>query len=94
MVTKRSSDPFVPTAQVEESARVAETLQPKGGQEAPKETQIVIRTTEPEKDEIKTYFAKHGLSISKGMNIAYDVLRVLERRGKVDLTKNGYSLTF
>lgn len=95
MVTKRvtSIENAEIKEQIKESSKIAETLQPKKTATETKETQIVIRLTESEKTEYKAYFAKHGLSISKGMNIAFEVLRMLEKRGKVDLSKNGYSIT-
>ena len=93
MVTKRATGNTDTIEQVNESAKIAETLQPKKeNATANKETQIVIRVTESEKADYKAYFAKKGLSLSKGMNIAFEVLRTLEKRGKVDLTKNGYSI--
>lgn len=57
-----------------------------------KETQIVIRVSEAEKANFKAYFAKHGLSISRGFNIAFEVLSVMEGKGLVELSKNGYSI--
>lgn len=92
MVTKRSTENTELKKQITESAKIAETLQPKAMATDNKETQIVIRITETEKAEYKAYFAKHGLSMSKGLNIAFEVLRLLEKRGKVDLSKNGYSI--
>lgn len=94
MVTRRSIETTnTAKEQVLQSAKIAETLQPKANTATEnKETQIVIRITESEKAEYKAYFAKHGLSMSKGLNIAFEVLRLLEKRGKVDLSKNGYSI--
>lgn len=94
MVTRRSTETMDATKeQILQSAKIAETLQPKTDTATDnKETQIVIRVTETEKAEYKAYFAKHGLSMSKGLNIAFEVLRLLEKRGKVDLSKNGYSI--
>ena len=35
-----------------------------------KATQIVVRTTEKEREALKAYFMKHGVSLSKGIKIA------------------------
>lgn len=92
MVTKRTAVDNDLSGQVEETARLAESLQEKEDLSEVKNTQIIIRCTEDEKDDKKAFFAKHGLSVSKGMNIAYEVLRILERKGKVELTRHGYSM--
>ena len=44
-----------------------------------KATQIVVRTTEKERESLKAYFMKHGVSLSKGIKIA---IKYLEQQGK------------
>ena len=54
-----------------------------------KTTQIVVRTTEKERNELKAYFMKHGISISKGLKIAVKYLQQQEKKGQVRFSDIG-----
>ena len=56
-----------------------------------KATQIVVRTTEKEREALKAYFMKHGVSLSKGIKIAIRYLEQQEKRGKVHFSDIGIS---
>lgn len=56
-----------------------------------KVTQIVVRTTEKEREALKSYFMKHGVSLSKGIKIAIRYLEQQEKRGKVHFSDIGIS---
>jgi len=56
-----------------------------------KATQIVVRTTEKEREALKSYFMKHGVSLSKGIKIAIRYLEQQEKRGKVHFSDIGIS---
>ena len=49
-----------------------------------KATQIVVRTTEKEREALKAYFMKHGVSLSKGIKIA---IKYLEQHPKATQTE-------
>ena len=54
-----------------------------------KATQIVVRTTEKERDQLKAYFMKHGVSLSKGIKIAIKYLEQQEKKGLVHFSDIG-----
>ena len=54
-----------------------------------KATQIVVRTTEKEREALKAYFMKHGLSLSKGIKIAIKYLEQQEKKGLVHFSDIG-----
>lgn len=54
-----------------------------------KTTQIVVRTTEKERDAMKSYFMKHGISLSKGIKIAIKYLEQQEKKGLVHFSDIG-----
>lgn len=54
-----------------------------------KTTQIVVRTTEKEREELKAYFMKHGVSLSKGLKIAVKYLEQQEKKGQVRFSDIG-----
>ena len=54
-----------------------------------KVTQIVVRTTEKERESLKAYFMKHGLSLSKGIKIAIKYLEQQEKKGLVHFSDIG-----
>ena len=56
-----------------------------------KATQIVVRTTEKEREALKSYFMKHGVSLSKGIKIAIRYLEQQEKRGKIHFSDIGIS---
>ena len=56
-----------------------------------KATQIVVRTTEKEREALKAYYMKHGVSLSKGIKIAIRYLEQQEKRGKVHFSDIGIS---
>lgn len=58
---------------------------------AVKATQVVVRTTEKEREAMKAYFMKHGVSLSKGIKIAIRYLEQQEKRGKVHFSDIGIS---
>ena len=59
---------------IEDEAPVSRTI---------KATQIVVRTTEKEREALKAYFMKHGVSLSKGIKIAIKYLEQQEKKGLV-----------
>ena len=54
-----------------------------------KATQIVVRTTEKEREALKAYFMKHGVSLSKGIKIAIKYLEKQEKKGLVHFSDIG-----
>lgn len=56
-----------------------------------KVTQVVVRTTEKEREAMKAYFMKHGVSLSKGIKIAIRYLEQQEKKGKVHFSDIGLS---
>lgn len=54
-----------------------------------KATQIVVRTTEKERETLKAYFMKHGVSLSKGIKIAIKYLEQQEKKGLVHFSDIG-----
>lgn len=56
---------------------------------AVKATQIVVRTTEKERESLKAYFLKHGCSLSKGIKIAIKYLEQQEKKGLVHFSDIG-----
>ena len=54
-----------------------------------KATQIVVRTTEKEREMLKAYFMKHGVSLSKGIKIAIKYLEQQEKKGLVHFSDIG-----
>ena len=54
-----------------------------------KATQIVVRTTEKEREALKAYFMKHGVSLSKGIKIAIKYLEQQEKKGLVHFSDIG-----
>ena len=54
-----------------------------------KATQIVVRTTEKEREALKAYFMKHGVSLSKGIKIAIQYLEQQEKKGLVHFSDIG-----
>lgn len=54
-----------------------------------KATQIVVRTTEKEREALKSYFMKHGVSLSKGIKIAIKYLEQQEKKGLVHFSDIG-----
>ncbi len=54
-----------------------------------KATQIVVRTTEKERNALKSYFMKHGVSLSKGIKIAIKYLEQQEKKGLVHFSDIG-----
>lgn len=54
-----------------------------------KATQIVVRTTENEREALKAYFMKHGVSLSKGIKIAIKYLEQQEKKGLVQFSDIG-----
>jgi len=79
--TSMDSD-FVDDIGVEEDIPVSKNI---------KATQIVVRTTEKEREAMKSYFMKHGVSLSKGIKIAIRYLEQQEKRGKVHFSDIGIS---
>ena len=55
-----------------------------------KATQIVVRTTEKEREALKAYFMKHGVSLSKGIKIAIKYLEQQEKKGLVHFSDIGF----
>ncbi len=68
--------------EVEEPASVSVSRQIKA-------TQIVVRTTEKEREALKAYFMKHGVSLSKGIKIAIKYLEQQEKKGLVHFSDIG-----
>lgn len=54
-----------------------------------KATQLVVRTTEKEREALKAYFMKHGVSLSKGIKIAIKYLEQQEKKGLVHFSDIG-----
>ena len=54
-----------------------------------KATQIFVRTTEKEREALKAYFMKHGVSLSKGIKIAIKYLEQQEKKGLVHFSDIG-----
>lgn len=54
-----------------------------------KETQIVMRVSDQEKEAMKRYFMKHGVSLSKGLKIAVKYLEQQEKKGQVHFSDIG-----
>ena len=54
-----------------------------------KATQIVVRTTEKERENVKAYFMKGGVSVSKGIKIAIKYLEQQEKKGLVHFSDIG-----
>ena len=54
-----------------------------------KATQIVVRTTEKERETLKSYFMRHGVSLSKGIKIAIKYLEQQEKKGLVHFSDIG-----
>ena len=54
-----------------------------------KATQIVVRTTEKEREALKAYFMKHGVSLSKGIKIAIKYLEQQEKKRLVHFADIG-----
>lgn len=79
--TSMDSD-FVEDISIEEDVPVSKNI---------KATQIVVRTTEKEREALKAYFMKHGVSLSKGIKIAIRYLEQQEKRGKVHFSDIGIS---
>lgn len=50
---------------------------------------FTIRTNEAKKREYKSFFAKHGLSVSKGVQIAIDYLIDQAKKGNIELKDTG-----
>ncbi len=65
---------------IEDEAPVSRTI---------KATQIVVRTTEKERESLKAYFMKHGVSLSKGIKIAIKYLEQQEKKGLVHFSDIG-----
>ena len=65
---------------IEDEAPVSRTI---------KATQIVVRTTEKEREAFKAYFMKHGVSLSKGIKIAIKYLEQQEKKGLVHFSDIG-----
>ena len=65
---------------IEDEAPVSRTI---------KATQIVVRTTEKEREALKAYFMKHGVSLSKGIKIAIKYLEQQEKKGLVHFSDIG-----
>ena len=65
---------------IEEESPVSRTI---------KATQIVVRTTEKERETLKAYFMKHGVSLSKGIKIAIKYLEQQEKKGLVHFSDIG-----
>ena len=65
---------------IEDEAPVSRTI---------KATQIVVRTTEKEREMLKAYFMKHGVSLSKGIKIAIEYLEQQEKKGLVHFSDIG-----
>ena len=65
---------------IEDEAHVSRTI---------KATQIVVRTTEKEREALKAYFMKHGVSLSKGIKIAIKYLEQQEKKGLVHFSDIG-----
>ena len=65
---------------IEDEAPVSRTI---------KATQIVVRTTEKERETLKAYFMKHGVSLSKGIKIAIKYLEQQEKKGLVHFSDIG-----
>ena len=65
---------------IEDEAPVSRTI---------KTTQIVVRTTEKEREALKAYFMKHGVSLSKGIKIAIKYLEQQEKKGLVHFSDIG-----
>ena len=65
---------------IEDEAPVSRTI---------KATQIVVRTTEKEREALKSYFMKHGVSLSKGIKIAIKYLEQQEKKGLVHFSDIG-----
>lgn len=54
-----------------------------------KDTQIIFRTTEDTKNSLKGFFASHGISLSKGVQLACFYLVQQIQNGNVDVTDAG-----
>ncbi len=54
-----------------------------------KDTQIIFRTTEDTKNSLKGFFASHGISLSKGVQLACFYLVQQIQSGNVDVTDAG-----
>ena len=65
---------------IEDEAPISRTI---------KATQIVVRTTEKEREALKAYFMKHGVSLSKGIKIAIKYLEQQEKKGLVHFSDIG-----
>ena len=69
-----------PTSSMEDEIPVSRAI---------KATQIVVRTTEKEREALKSYFMKHGVSLSKGIKIAIKYLEQQEKKGLVHFSDIG-----
>ncbi len=54
-----------------------------------KNTQIIFRTTEQNKNELKSFFAGYGITLSKGVQLACFYLEQQIKIGKVDISDAG-----
>ncbi len=54
-----------------------------------KATQIVVRTTEKEREQLKAYFMRHGLTVSKGIKVAIKYLQQQEEKGNIHFSEIG-----
>lgn len=71
---------FVNDINIDDDVPVSKTI---------KATQIVVRTTEKEREALKAYFMKHGVSLSKGIKIAIKYLEQQESKGLVHFSDIG-----
>ena len=54
-----------------------------------KKAQLLIRVSEEERNSMKAYFMKHGLSVTKGIKLAVKYLEQQEKKGSVKFSDIG-----
>ena len=69
--------------------QVAVTATKTADKSVTKDTQIIFRTTEETKNSLKGFFASHGISLSKGVQLACFYLVQQIQNGNVDVTDAG-----
>ncbi|MCQ2966839.1 MAG: hypothetical protein MJ250_08930 [Alphaproteobacteria bacterium] len=78
--TENIDTDFIENISIEDDNPLSKTI---------KSTQIVVRTTEKEREALKAYFMKHGVSVSKGLKIAVKYLEQQEKKGLVHFSDIG-----
>lgn len=82
---------FVPAQQIQTVAPANNNnLQtPSEIKKSTKDTQIIFRTTEDNKNSLKGFFASHGITLSKGIQLACFYLEQQIKAGSVEINSAG-----